>query len=63
MPVAAGGMSVGRVPEMIDFYGRDVMLLIGGSLLTEGDALLARTREFVATVESSAAPALKEQPA
>jgi len=39
------------------------MLLIGGSLLTAGDALLARTREFVATVEASWAPGLKEQPA
>jgi len=63
MPVPAGGMSVERVPEMIGFYGRDVMLLIGGSLLTAGDALLARTREFVATVDASWAPGLKEQPA
>jgi hypothetical protein len=37
------------------------MLLIGGSLLAQGDGLLARTREFVATVESSLAPALGEQ--
>ena len=53
LPVPAGGMTVERVPEMLRFYGRDVMLLIGGSLLEAGDgsaqlapALLARTRAF-----------------
>lgn len=49
-PVPAGGMSVARVPEMLDFYGRDVMLLIGGSLLAEGDRLNEATAAFVATV-------------
>jgi ribulose-bisphosphate carboxylase large chain len=47
LPVPAGGLSVERVPEVVRFYGRDVMLLIGGSLLTAGDALPARTRAFV----------------
>ena len=32
-------MSVERVPEMIADYGSDTMLLIGGGLLTAGDAL------------------------
>lgn len=49
-PVPAGGMSVARVPEMLDFYGRDVMLLIGGNLLAEGDRLSEATAEFVAQV-------------
>ena len=49
-PVPAGGMTVDRVGEMITFYGRDVMLLIGGGLLSAGDALLERSREFVAKV-------------
>ncbi len=49
-PVPAGGMSVARVPEMLDFYGRDVMLLIGGNLLAEGDRLSDATAAFVATV-------------
>ena len=31
-PAPAGGMSVERVEEMIDFYGEDVCLLIGGDL-------------------------------
>lgn len=50
VPVPAGGMSVERVPEMLDFYGPDTFLLIGGSLLAAGSALGARSREFVAAV-------------
>jgi ribulose-bisphosphate carboxylase large chain len=55
MPVPAGGMPVERVGEMIEFYGDDVMLLIGGSLLAAGDALLERSRTFVAAVEKARA--------
>jgi len=50
LPVPAGGLSVERVPEVVRFYGPDVMLLIGGSLLLAGDALPERTRAFVAAV-------------
>jgi ribulose-bisphosphate carboxylase large chain len=50
LPVPAGGMTLQRVPEMLDFYGSDVMLLIGGGLLTAGDALLERARDFVKQV-------------
>ena len=32
-PVPAGGMSVARVPEMLNVYGTDTILLIGGALL------------------------------
>jgi len=42
-PVPAGGMTLERVPEILDFYGRDVMLLIGGDLHRHGD--LVRTCE------------------
>jgi len=52
MPVPAGGMLVERVPELLDDYGRDSMLLIGGNLLIAREQLLERTREFVARVES-----------
>jgi len=50
VPIPAGGMSVERVPEMLDFYGDDVMLLIGGNLLAEGARLSAATAAFVETV-------------
>ncbi|MGQ0675325.1 MAG: RuBisCO large subunit C-terminal-like domain-containing protein, partial [Rhodospirillales bacterium] len=44
-PVPAGGMTLARVGEMLDFYGRDVMLLIGGGLLAARENL---TREAAA---------------
>ena len=32
-----------RVPEMLDFYGVDIMLLIGGALLETGPRLVEAT--------------------
>jgi ribulose-bisphosphate carboxylase large chain len=56
LPVPAGGMRLDRIDELLAFYGPDTMLLIGGNLLlAEGDALLARAREFVAKVGASTA--------
>ena len=52
LPVPAGGMTVERVPEMLGSYGTDVMLLIGGGLLSAKERLLERSREFVAAVEA-----------
>ncbi|HEV3085944.1 MAG TPA: RuBisCO large subunit C-terminal-like domain-containing protein [Candidatus Elarobacter sp.] len=53
LPVPAGGMRLDRVDELLGFYGPDTMLLVGGNLLlAEGDALLARAREFVAAVSA-----------
>jgi ribulose-bisphosphate carboxylase large chain len=50
VPVPAGGMVIGRVAEMLDFYGPDVMLLIGGALLETGAQLIEATAAFVAAV-------------
>jgi ribulose-bisphosphate carboxylase large chain len=50
LPVPAGGMSLGRVGEMLDFYGPDVMLLIGGALLETRERLVEATSAFVAEV-------------
>lgn len=50
IPVPAGGMPVERVDEMIGFYGRDVMLLVGGGLLQAGDALPSVSAAFVERV-------------
>jgi ribulose-bisphosphate carboxylase large chain len=49
-PVPAGGMTIDRVPEMLDFYGADVMLLIGGALLEARERLVEATAAFVAEV-------------
>jgi len=54
LPVPAGGMSVERVDEMTADYGADVMLLVGGSLLSAGDALPEKSREFVRRVAGKA---------
>ena len=51
LPVPAGGMQVDRVQEMIDFYGDDTILLIGGSLYMAGDALFERSRTFAENVQ------------
>ncbi|MEO6928425.1 MAG: RuBisCO large subunit C-terminal-like domain-containing protein [Casimicrobiaceae bacterium] len=53
LPVAAGGMTVERVPEMCSRFGVDVMLLIGGSLLLAREALGARSRAFVDAVAAN----------
>jgi ribulose-bisphosphate carboxylase large chain len=50
LPVPAGGMTLDRVADMRAGYGEDAMFLIGGGLLTAGDKLLDRCREFVAMV-------------
>jgi ribulose-bisphosphate carboxylase large chain len=51
VPVPAGGMSRERVPEMLDFYGSEVMLLIGGALLEARERLTEETEAFVAEVK------------
>jgi ribulose-bisphosphate carboxylase large chain len=50
VPVPAGGMTTDRVTEMLDFYGPDVMLLIGGALLEARERLVEATSAFVAEV-------------
>ena len=52
LPVPAGGMTVERVAEMRADYGDDVMLLIGGGLLSAGSQLAERSRAFVEAVRA-----------
>jgi len=52
VPVPAGGMTLDRVREMLDFYGADIMLLIGGSLLAARGKLVAETAAFVDAVKA-----------
>ncbi len=51
VPVPAGGMSRQRVAGMLDFYGSQVMLLIGGALLEARERLTEETAAFVAEVK------------
>ena len=49
LPMPAGGIKYQQVADVLEFYGRDVVLLIGGGLYEAGDddALRARVAEFV----------------
>jgi ribulose-bisphosphate carboxylase large chain len=53
-PVPAGGMSLARTPEMVRFYGNDVMLLVGGDLHRHGPDLAENCRVFRRIAEESA---------
>jgi ribulose-bisphosphate carboxylase large chain len=50
LPVPAGGMTLARLPELLDFYGREAMILIGGGLLSARERLTSETAAFVAEV-------------
>jgi ribulose-bisphosphate carboxylase large chain len=50
LPVPAGGISLDRVGELLDFYGPDTMLLIGGSLLLARERITEETASFVRAV-------------
>lgn len=50
VPVPAGGMTLDRVAEMLEFYGHDVIVLVGGGLLAAGDRLTEETAAFVDAV-------------
>jgi ribulose-bisphosphate carboxylase large chain len=52
VPVPAGGMTRDRVPEILDFYGPDIMLLIGGGLLAARERLVEETAAFVTEVKT-----------
>lgn len=45
-PAPAGGMKLDRVGELCEFYGREVVLLIGGDLHRHGPDLVANCRQF-----------------
>jgi ribulose-bisphosphate carboxylase large chain len=49
LPMPAGGIKYQQVADVLGFYGKDVVLLIGGGLYEAGDdaALRTRVEEFV----------------
>ena len=51
LPVPAGGMKIGRVPEILAFYGTDAMLLIGGDLLAARERMTQEAAAFQRAVE------------
>lgn len=53
-PVPAGGMNADRAAELVEFFGLDSILLVGGSLLEAGEHLADRTAVFTERVATSA---------
>jgi len=50
-PAPGGGMSLSRVPEMLETYGRDLIFLIGGGLFKHGPDLVENCKYFRKMVE------------
>jgi ribulose-bisphosphate carboxylase large chain len=50
-PVPAGGMTLSRLPEMAEFYGREAVFLIAGGLYAHGPDLTESARQFRRMVE------------
>jgi ribulose-bisphosphate carboxylase large chain len=46
LPTPGGGMSLARVPELREVYGREVIFLVGGGLHTHSADLVANCRHF-----------------
>ncbi len=51
LPMPGGGMTVERVPELLDVYGHEVILLISGGLFSIGPDLVENCRHFRRLVE------------
>lgn len=54
LPVPAGGIRLANAEEVVGFYGRDAMLLVGGDLQVEPGRVAERAREFVERVARAA---------
>lgn len=62
LPVPAGGIALENAAQVAEFYGRDAMLLIGGSLQLGDDGPGPRSRAFVESVRRGAARAERRSP-
>ncbi len=54
-PMPAGGIRLDRVPELLEFYGPDCVLLLGSSLYEGGDQIFERAREVAERVARASA--------
>jgi ribulose-bisphosphate carboxylase large chain len=55
LPVPGGGVELDNAAELVAFYGRDAMLLSGGSLQLEEGRVFERSRAFAETVREASA--------
>jgi ribulose-bisphosphate carboxylase large chain len=51
-PAPGGGMSLDKVPDMLETYGQDLIFLIGGGLFRHGSDLVQNCRHFRKMVET-----------
>ena len=51
-PAPAGGLSLSRVPEVQQVYGRELIILVGGGLFKHGPDLVENCRYFRKMIES-----------
>ena len=56
LAVPAGGITLNRVAELLDFFGSDTMLLIGGNLLLAKDRITEESAAFVSAVARHGSP-------
>ena len=56
LAVPAGGITLNRVTELLDFYGPDTMLLIGGNLLLARERITEEAAAFVHAVAKHGNP-------
>ena len=49
--IPAGGMTPDRMGEMLEDFGSDSMILMGGALLAAEQGVTALTREIVASLQ------------
>ena len=52
-PTPGGGMRIDRIPEMIEFFGNDVVILIGGNLSRNG-TIVENSKRFMNSVIENA---------
>ncbi len=55
LPMPGGGMTLERVPALLDFYGSDVVMLISGGLFTLGPDIVANCNTFRKVVNAAVA--------
>ena len=61
-PTPGGGMSLSRIPELIEFYGKDVIFLVGGDLVKNSPDIEANCKLFVQMVEKAVSKPLAGVP-
>jgi len=52
-PSPGGGMTIERIPELLDVYGKEVLFLMGGGLFKQGSDLVQNCRYFLDLVEKA----------